>query len=319
MTMTVREVLEAVAAGRMSAEEAAGRLAGGGGGVELRRVRVRAATRAVRVVGDSGVSEVAVSGLHEVRREGDTLVVAAHPAEGGGGFAFVPPDLGRLVAEGKAKVRHAAREAAREASRVAYAAGRPSWAPPPGPGRSRKDWREWMGGSDWMGRGDWAGKGEWAGKGDWTGRPGWSGWSEPLVIRVNPQLAVDVDLSAGSLEVSGVRGPVSVDVSFASATLEGLSGPIDVRAQAATVRFRGALTQGASRVRADAAAIFVFLAPESDVVVHSTCELGRLRVVRGEHAVAPGEELVLGRGRASLDIEASMGSVLVRADEAGRS
>ncbi len=301
MTTTTREVLEAVAAGRMSPEEAADRLAGGGGGVALRRVRVRAATRAVRVVGDAGVSEVAVEGLHQVRREGDTLVVSAHPAEGGGGFAFVPPDLGRLVAEGRARARQVAQSAAREAARVAYSAGRPAWAPPPSSrGQYRKEWKGWMGG-DWMGHGDW---------GDFHG------WADPLVIRVNPRLAVDADVSAGSLSVSGVRGPVGVDVAFASATLEGLRGPIDVRAQAANVRFRGALSEGASRVRGDAAAIFITLAPSSDVVVHSRCDFGRLRVSRGDEVVAPGEAVVIGSGRASLDIEASMGAVEVRVEEA---
>ncbi len=301
MTTTTREVLEAVAAGRMSPEEAAARLAGSGGGVALRRVRVRAATRAVRVVGDAGVSEVAVEGLHQVRREGDTLVVSAHPAEGGGGFAFVPPDLGRLVAEGRARARQVAQSAAREAARVAYSAGRPAWAPPPSSrGRYRKEWKGWMGG-DWMGHGDW---------GDFHG------WADPLVIRVNPRLAVDADVSAGSLSVSGVRGPVGVDVAFASAALEGLRGPIDVRAQAANVRFRGALSEGASRVRGDAAAIFITLAPSSDVVVHSRCDFGRLRVSRGDEVLDPGEAVVIGSGRASLDIEASMGAVEVRVEEA---
>lgn len=320
MTMTTREVLEAVAEGRMSPEEAATRLAGGGEGVALRRVRVKAATRTVRVIGDPGVSEVAVSGLHEVRREGDTLVVSAHPAEGGGGFAFVPPDFGKLVAEGTAKARRAASQAAREAARMAYAAKRSEWGPPSaGRGRHRNDWKRDMK-EEWRERTYSAGR---AGLGDWMGASGWSGvhnqfgmWVEPLVVRVNPSLAVDADVSAGSLEVKGVRGAVGVDLAFASATLDGLVGPVDVRAQAATVRVRGAITEGSSKIRGDAAALFVSLAPTSDVAVHASCELGRLRVTRGEEVLAPGEALVVGTGRASMDIEASMGSIEVRVGEA---
>lgn len=310
----------------MSPEEAAARLSGAGDGVALRRVRVRAATRTVRVVGDPGVSEVAVSGLHEVRREGDTLVVSAHPAEGGGGFAFVPPDLGKLVAEGTAKARHAAYAAAREGARAAYSAsaGRPPWAPPAGRGRQhrdekrewKQDWSKWEGWRDWMGGPGWSGMPDRPGMPNRPGAPNRSAefgrWVEPLVIRVNPRLAVDADVSAGSLEVTGVNGAVGVDLAFASATLDGLSGPVEVRAQAATVRVRGAITEGASKIRGDAAALFVTLAPTSDVVVHSRCDLGRLRVTRGEEVLAPGDPLVIGSGRASLDIEASMGSVDIR-------
>lgn len=303
MGMTRREILEAVAAGRLSAEEAATLLEAGEAASVLRRVRVRAATRTVRVVGDEGVSEVAVDGLHEVRREGDTIFVAAHPGEGGGGFAFVAPDLGKLVAQGRVRARQAAQGAAREAARMAYAAGRPSWAPPAGGrpwewGQHRPEWRQ---GTDWQ---------------DWHDC---QRWVEPLVVRVNPRLAVDADVSAGSLEVGGVRGPLSVDLAFASATLEGVGGPLDVRAQAATVRIRGAIKQGSSRVRGDAASLSVSLSPGSDVVVHARCDLGRLRVLRDGTPLAPGEDLVVGGGRASLDIEASMGSVEVRVEEVARS
>ncbi|MGH9130436.1 MAG: hypothetical protein ACRDWV_01920, partial [Acidimicrobiales bacterium] len=153
----------------------------------------------------------------------------------------------------------------------------------------------------------------------WSGQPGRSGefggWVEPLVIRVNPSLAVDVDVSAGSLEVNGVKAPVGVDLAFASATLDGLSGPIDVRAQAATLRVRGALTEGSSSIRGDAAALLISLAPSSDVVVRSRCDLGRLRVTRGSEVLPAGEPLVVGAGRATLDIEVSMGSVEVGVGE----
>lgn len=313
MRMTTREVLEAVAAGRMSPDEAAVRLAERDPGVALRRVKVRAATRTVRVVGDPGVSEVAVEGLHEVRREGDTLVVAAHPAEGRGGFAFVQQDLGRLVEEGRARARQVAQVAAREAARMAFSAGRPSWTPRSSRGGSGRNWK-----SSWQPEREGTG---WRQQADWMGRAGWGdfqGWSEPLVIRVNPRFAVDADVSAGSLELTGVSGPVGVDVAFASANLDDLPGPIEVRAQASTVRIRGALSEGASRVRADAAAVFVTLAATSDVVVHSRCDLGRLRVSRGEEVLGIGEALVIGAGRASLDIEASMGAVEVRVEERRR-
>lgn len=73
--MNRREILEAVAAGRLEPVEAARRLAEPAG--DARALRVRAAYHAVAVVADADVADVVVvDGTHRVRREGDVLVVS---------------------------------------------------------------------------------------------------------------------------------------------------------------------------------------------------------------------------------------------------
>ncbi len=325
MTDEERAILEAVAEGRMTPEEAAARLAGArggtagaaeageagarpapgapGGGEEapLRVLRVRAAARPVRVVADATVAEVSVEGHHEARREGDVLTVSAHRCgdEGPGGFSFVGPQLGRLA-------RRAWREQERmwrDQQRAWRHGERPG--PPPHPGPP-----PWERGGPW----------DWHHQHDW---PDWREWQrlvEPLVVRANPELEVELDMSAGAATVSGLRRRVGVEVSAGSVTLEDVTGPLDLRAQAAAVRVRGRLSEGSSRVRCDAGTVSVVLEPGSDVRVKASCELGRVRLSsdagdwRGKGVGT--REMVVGSGRATLEVEATMGAVDVRAEAA---
>ncbi|HSS08830.1 MAG TPA: hypothetical protein VLL25_03035 [Acidimicrobiales bacterium] len=111
MTMTHREILEAVAAGRMTPDQAAelfetpntaqssdgdeGRDAepshpqAGAGPTSGFRVRISATARSVRVVGDPSVTEATVEGSHRAHRDGDTLFIDGNvEVDDVGGFAF---------------------------------------------------------------------------------------------------------------------------------------------------------------------------------------------------------------------------------------
>jgi hypothetical protein len=320
MTDVERAILQAVADGRLTPEEAAAKLAeargeggaaaepggaevpppghpspgpGGAGEAPLRVLRVRAAARPVRVVADATVAEVSVEGHHELHREGEVLTVSAHRCgdEGPGGFSFVGPQLGRL-----------ARRAWREQERM--------WR------EQQRAWRhgERPGPPPWEQHGPW----DWHHQHDW---PDWREWQrlvEPLVVRANPDLEIELDMSAGAATVSGLRRRVVVEVSAGSLTLEDVTGPLDLRAQAAAVRVRGRLSEGASRVRCDAGTVSIVLEPGSDVRVKASCELGRVRLSneagdwRGTGVGT--REMVVGSGRATLDVEATMGAVDVRAE-----
>jgi len=111
----VRQVLDAVAAGRLSPEEAAPLLdrlqkptesAGAQAGAEKpkaerpvdgpikpRRLRVRAIGRRVKIVGEPFVNTVAVDGPHVIRQDGDTLQVTSEGEFGASldGFTLTPP------------------------------------------------------------------------------------------------------------------------------------------------------------------------------------------------------------------------------------
>jgi hypothetical protein len=316
-----RAILEAVAAGRLSPEDAAVALAGEEvpddpgtrrhdqanpsapaegplpalDEAPARLLRVQAAGRHLRVVGDDTVDEVDVEGLHEVRREGAALVVTAHRLSGEGSFSFVGPPFGREgLRAWRDELRNLARQA-RRAERDAHRHGVPPWETSWGPGHG--------GGPDWM---------------------EWQRWVEPLVIRVNPELAVEIDVTAAACTLTGLRGQTKLDISAGTATLERLRGSLDLRAQAASVRVSARLTEGQSRVRCDAGSVVVELEEGSDVTVRTQTELGRVRLRRAGRPVGGGagvhvnDELVVGEGHAALDVDAVMGSVEIRADERDR-
>jgi hypothetical protein len=149
----------------------------------------------------------------------------------------------------------------------------------------------------------------------------WQRWVEPLVIRVNPDMAVELDVTAAACTLTGLQGRTKVDISAGTATLERLRGSLDLRAQAASVRVRARLTEGQSRVRCDAGSVVVELEEGSDVTVRTQTELGRVRLRRAGRPVGGGagvhvnDELVVGEGHAVLDVDAVMGSVEIRTDE----
>jgi hypothetical protein len=274
--MTIdREILEAVAAGRLSPEEAAARLEegadrppaaapdapaegasgdagprgaeppGAGGGVQ--RVRITASARPVRILADPGVREAEVDGHHRVRREESTLVISGIDAMESG-FSFG------------------------------------------GRRRSYHDWREL------------------------TDLNEWRRFTQPLVVRVNPDLAVTAELSAGTLTVLGMRGPIEASLAAGSARLQDVTGPLDLTVRAGSVRIQGRLAAGASRVSCDAGSVVVRLDRGSSVRVRSFVELGRVRV-HGPHGESGSSDVVVGSGEGLLEIDATMASVELVAED----
>jgi hypothetical protein len=206
------------------------------------RVRITAAARTVRVIGDPSVNEVEIDGPHRASREGDTLVIS------GGedmerGFSF--------------RSRR----------------------------RSHRDWR------------------------DWSDLAEWRRVTEPLVVRVNPTFGLSVELSAGSLSVLSMHGPISTDLAAGSARFESVSGPLDLSTRAGSVRIQGRLVEGSSRIRCDAGSVSVRLDPGSSVRVRAHVDLGRVRFHGPEGDSTGTGEVVVGDGRALLDVDAAMASV----------
>jgi len=96
----MQEILRQVAAGSITPEEAAARIAGLQHGPiavaeedVVRRLRVTGLIHPTRIVGDPEVKDAAVRGPHQATREGDTMVVRGMPmGEEGGWFSFRWPE-----------------------------------------------------------------------------------------------------------------------------------------------------------------------------------------------------------------------------------
>jgi len=130
----------------------------------------------------------------------------------------------------------------------------------------------------------------------------------PLTIRMNPALALESHVDAGSLTVRGVRGPIRASTSAGAVRIDDFEGPIELRVAAGSASVRGRLAGGtkASRIECDAGKVTVRLTPDSNVTIRGRVNLGQL--------MAPD---VVGAGDGLLDVVANLGAVEVTVDDGG--
>jgi hypothetical protein len=308
----LRDILGRVAAGELDADEAARLLdpdAGDGSDDELedelddepdeyepepaaaegqiaRELRVTASARKVRIVGDPSVREILVRGA-SIRRRGGLLVVDAEPD-------WDSDD--------------------REAMFVFAGAGPWWW----GSDRDRdRDAGPW--GPRGPGRGGHHGPGGHRGPGP-RGPRGRRGPAErrgfdfrPVDVRANPDLALSLEVEAGSARVSGMRGRIKGSVSAGSAAFSDVRGPFDLSASAGSLTVQGPIARGDSRINCELGSVKLRLEPGSDVriSVDATMSKPDVRLARW---TGPGDrgEWIVGDGTASLAIVSSMASVKIR-------
>jgi hypothetical protein len=297
-----RTILQDVAEGRLSpedaaqlldeAEEASGdehpdspseqRSSAGTAGIQ--RVRLVQAFRAARVVGDPDVAEAVVEGPHVAEREGDVLVVHGDEVPAAHGFAFSRGD-------------------------------RPWY--PSRPERGERSGRGHRG----------AGEDPHWWPGSWGSPPGWAGrwgmvdafrrFGEELTVRMRPDLTLDAGVTAGSLKVAGLTGPLRIAVAGSSASLDRFYGPLDLCVDAGSVKGNGVLASGSSRIRCHAGSVKINLERGSSVRIRARAELGKVLLPGDPSWLAGGDaarEVTVGDGEALLEVEANIGSVVVSTD-----
>jgi hypothetical protein len=139
----------------------------------------------------------------------------------------------------------------------------------------------------------------------------------PLIVRMNPQLALDARVEAGALSIRDVAGPIRARVSAGSATLDGFAAPLDVEVAAGGFRGRGRLDRGTSRVRCDAGSVKLHLDAGSSVAVRGEAHLGSVDLAgrRTTGMFNESTSVTLGSGTGTLDIECNLGSVKVTSDQ----
>jgi hypothetical protein len=136
------------------------------------------------------------------------------------------------------------------------------------------------------------------------------GLGKELFLRVNPNLIVDVEVTAGSLNTEGVSHLGKVRVTAGAAKLLDVAEINDALVQAGQATIKGAIKTGRNRVRAESGTLSISLADDSNVTVTGEAQLGKISWAGG-HSGA-GDEVVMGSGSARLDIEVVMGHAQVR-------
>ncbi len=137
------------------------------------------------------------------------------------------------------------------------------------------------------------------------------GLGKELLLRVNPSLIVDVEVTAGLLNTENVPYLGKVRITAGGATLDQVAEFNDVLIQAGQATIKGTVTTGRSRVRSESGSLDLFLGDHSNVTVRSESNLGRISW-EGDH-VGNVDEVVLGNGSARLDVGVVMGWATIHA------
>jgi hypothetical protein len=138
--------------------------------------------------------------------------------------------------------------------------------------------------------------------------------ADKLVVRMNPALALEFQMQAGSCRVRGVEGPIRADIQAGSATIDGFRGALNLSVQAGSVKASGRLDHDESRINCDAGSVSLNLEPGSSVRISARASMGKVELP-GDSAINGGgvRAATVGDGDATLSIECHMGSVKVGA------
>ena len=138
------------------------------------------------------------------------------------------------------------------------------------------------------------------------------GLGKELVVRVNPGLVVDVEVTTGGLKTTGVPHLGRVRVTAGASTLEDVEELDDLLSQAGGVTLEGPLNAGRSKVKVESGSLSVKLLKGANVTVRGEARMGRISWPGGDEHV---DEYVVGNGSARLDISVVMGMATVKVED----
>jgi len=129
-----------------------------------------------------------------------------------------------------------------------------------------------------------------------------------LVVRVNPAIPVDAEVTGGSLAFRQVPVLGKVRLSAGSMRASGVTQVDDCLVQMGAATIAGAFTEGRSRLRVESGSLTLRLAPESSVAIRAEAQLGGV-TWPGDQAY---DEYIMGDGTARIDLAVVMGRAVIR-------
>jgi hypothetical protein len=135
-----------------------------------------------------------------------------------------------------------------------------------------------------------------------------------LRIRMNPDLPLEIDLTAGSARVHDVFGPVRATLAAGTARFEGVRSPFVAVVDAGSLSVQGLFDRGDSEIRCTAGKVRIELDRASSVRITARATLGKISLPEGKDWAGIGggkREVTVGDGKGTLDIEATTGSAVV--------
>lgn len=138
------------------------------------------------------------------------------------------------------------------------------------------------------------------------------GLGKELLVRVNPSLLVDVEVTTGGLKTTGVPRLGRVRVTAGGCAIEDVDEVGDLLAQAGGVSVEGPIRTGRSRLKVESGSLSVTLTPGANVTVRAEAKLGRISWPDGNENV---DEVVIGNGAARLDVSVVMGMATIKVED----
>ena len=138
------------------------------------------------------------------------------------------------------------------------------------------------------------------------------GLGKELVVRVNPRLIVDAEVTTGSLRTGGVPRLGRIRVTAGGADLDDVQEIEDLLSQAGGVHVEGPIQLGRSRLKVESGTLNVTLTKGANVAIRGEARLGRISWPDGNEKV---DEFIVGNGSARLDVAVVMGMATIKSVE----
>lgn len=138
------------------------------------------------------------------------------------------------------------------------------------------------------------------------------GLGKELVIKVNPKLVVDVELTTGGLRSTGVPKLGRIRVTGGGCSLEGVTEVADLLTQAGGVTVDGPISTGRSKLRVESGSLTLNLTEGANVAIRGEAKFGRISWPGDSEHV---DEVIIGNGSARLDISVVMGLASIKHEE----
>lgn len=136
------------------------------------------------------------------------------------------------------------------------------------------------------------------------------GMGKELVVRVNPNIPVDAEVTGSRLTTVGIPYLGKIRVSAGGANLSGVVEVRDALVQAGGATLSGPLSGGRSVVRVESGNLSVALTPEASVTVRAQTQLGKVSWPGDTSGDV--DEYVIGSGSGRLELGVVLGRAVVR-------
>lgn len=133
-----------------------------------------------------------------------------------------------------------------------------------------------------------------------------------LVVKVNPSLIVDAEVTTGGLRTVGVPRLGRIRVTAGGSSLDDVHEVEDLLSQAGGISVSGPISVGRSRIRVESGTLTIHLTKGANVAIRGEAKLGRISWPGGGEGV---DEYVVGNGAARLDVAVVMGMATIKTEE----